>query len=485
MFDASEVLKLFPAKEFRKHQKETLLKVVDHFNSGGRCVIIKAPTGSGKSPLNCTLGAASGSAFYTTPQLTLIDQLVNDRLTGPMVREVKGRSNYVCKIDADLRCDLGLCETKNYKCIDKEEICPYAIAKNRALKSPVALMSFTYFVLEGRNDNSSFGNRRMLIVDEAHNIGEDIVEHESLTLSIRNLPKDVFKVFEYQIRSVKCFEAAKTIVKNVSIACSKKLSQLRKNEKLTKEQQGEYRHLKKFMASAESFIMSADDTDWIFQVDTDYYGDCSFPKLVLRPLYARYFSGMLWKRAERYVLSSATFMPNFIREVGLDRLLREDEIAWIDVPSTFPAENRPIINRTCGYMTYQHKAVTLPKAVKALEEGQNWADDICKAQVLFKVPFPHIGDKRVAVRLNEKHDWGWYNGLALLMVEQAYGRAVRSLSDSARFYVVDSSFPGLLRKCKGSVDSAFAEGLPAEWRLNGNIAKKQLLLPGLACGGVA
>lgn len=98
----------------------------------------------------------------------------------------------------------------------------------------------------------------------------------------------------------------------------------------------------------------------------------------------------------------------------------------------------------------------------AFEEGYDWIGEICEAQVLFKVPFADTKDKRVARRL-EKGDWDWYLLEALKKVVQAYGRAVRTPTDKARFYVVDASFVDLVRRTKGSIPDWFAEALPKHW----------------------
>jgi len=44
-FSKSDVVKLFPAKVFRKYQKEALEKIVDEINTGVKCILLDAPTG--------------------------------------------------------------------------------------------------------------------------------------------------------------------------------------------------------------------------------------------------------------------------------------------------------------------------------------------------------------------------------------------------------------------------------------------------------
>lgn len=77
-------------------------------------------------------------------------------------------------------------------------------------------------------------------------------------------------------------------------------------------------------------------------------------------------------------------------------------------------------------------------------EGIDLKDEMCRFQVLFKVPYAFLGDQRVYHLVNEKKDWEWYNNEAATKIIQAYGRAVRHPKDHASFYIIDGSFANLL-----------------------------------------
>ena len=94
-----EVLKLFPAPSFRKYQKDAIIKINEAFNSGVRLVLLEAPTGFGKSMVNTTFCLAYQPSFYVTPQLNLIDQMVNDPYLKGLLTPIKGRQNYRCVYD--------------------------------------------------------------------------------------------------------------------------------------------------------------------------------------------------------------------------------------------------------------------------------------------------------------------------------------------------------------------------------------------------
>ena len=170
---------------------------------------------------------------------------------------------------------------------------------------------------------------------------------------------------------------------------------------------------------------------------------------------------MIWKRAEHYIISSATTLNprEYIELIGLLDVLKEDEISVLpQVPSTFPVENRPLIDRTVGPLSRAGWEENMPKAMRAVEkilreetgnvaihchsydnqetlannlpedlkqrliihsrrdreerlrewmqsrgkvfvsvafnEGQDWKYDVCDAQILLKVPFSYLCHNR-------------------------------------------------------------------------------------------
>ncbi|GAI61214.1 unnamed protein product [marine sediment metagenome] len=76
----------------------------------------------------------------------------------------------------------------------------------------------------------------------------------------------------------------------------------------------------------------------------------------------------------------------------------------------------------------------------AIKDGVDLKDDMCRFQILLKVPYPNIKDARVNYLLNVKKDRDWYNNETAKDIIQTYGRAVRSPTDYAKFYIIDGSF---------------------------------------------
>jgi Rad3-related DNA helicase len=75
-----------------------------------------------------------------------------------------------------------------------------------------------------------------------------------------------------------------------------------------------------------------------------------------------------------------------------------------------------------------------------MTEGVDLHDDLCRFQILLKVPYRNISDPRVNYLINEENDWEWYHDVAAREIIQSIGRAVRSADDYATYYVLDSKF---------------------------------------------
>jgi ATP-dependent DNA helicase DinG len=86
----------------------------------------------------------------------------------------------------------------------------------------------------------------------------------------------------------------------------------------------------------------------------------------------------------------------------------------------------------------------------SMMEGVDLSGDMCRWQVLLKVPYPNMGDSRVDFLMDKDTgygaDWQWYNETTAQSIIQSVGRAVRSKDDYADFYVLDESFESVRKQ---------------------------------------
>ena len=515
------VLDAFPTERLRPYQKAIVSKTVEAFTSGKRCVLVVAPTGFGKSFVNAAFSTVTRS-FYVTPQLALIDQLLAEpRLKGRFV-EIKGRQNYRCYYSPQRRVNVGKCETEDYACHERFDVCPYWMQKQLALNAPSVLMSLAYLIFEGTTEGSEtyLGTRSLLVLDEAHNLEEQCLNHIALKFTPFSIPYEVYhkyKIFLKDVDSRLDLDAFLTNVVDYLKRTMVRLENKASANGLSIVETDNLKLMERFLENYNLFRFS--NSEWVWQVRND--------ELLLQPVFAREFmKDLVWKRGEYYIISSATVLDpeEYIRLNGLSDILKDDEIEVLEAPSTFPAENRPIIDATVGLLSRQQWDENMPSAVSAVEwilrrekgnvaihchsyrhqralvanlpsdlkqrlivhtgkdreeklqewmrsrgkvfvsvafnEGQDWKYDICSAQILLKVPFADIGDKRVEKRIKLGYHQ-WYQNQAMLESIQAYGRAIRAEDDKARFYVIDGSFISLVHSTWQFIPEWFKEALPA------------------------
>ncbi len=93
----------------------------------------------------------------------------------------------------------------------------------------------------------------------------------------------------------------------------------------------------------------------------------------------------------------------------------------------------------------------------SFHQGVDLKDDLARFQVIVKVPYPDLSDRRIQVKM--QRDRGWYEWQTALRLVQTYGRSVRSETDHAVTYVLDSKFPGFVRGHQELFPAYFLEAL--------------------------
>ena len=519
-----DVIKHFPSPTFRRYQREAISAIVQAYNSGKKCVIVVAPTGFGKSYLAAAFTSVAKS-FYVTPQLALIDQLTADPNLRGLFVNIKGRQNYKCHYSPRRGVHIGKCVTEGYPCNERLDVCPYWMQKHLALQAPAVLMSLAYLILEGTTEGSEtyLGTRDLLVLDEAHNLEEQCLNHVSLRFSPFSVPYEIYHKLLPDLKKVQAITELDAFLADVADYLKLLLGRLE-----TRSEQGEISLLEaenkalmeRFLENYNLYMFS--NSEWVWEIRND--------QLLLQPVFAREFmKNLVWKRGEHYLISSATILDpeDYVELNGLTDLLERDEIKILEVPSTFPPENRPVIDATVGPLTQRQWDNNLPLAVAAVEEilrkekgnvaihthsyrhqralvsnlspqlkhrlivhsaadreeklqewmrsrgkvfvsvafneGQDWKYAICEAQILLKAPFPDLGDRRVKRRLELGHRQ-WYQNQAMLEIIQAYGRAVRAEDDAARFYIVDGSCTDLIKSSWRFIPDWFKDALPSTFK---------------------
>lgn len=102
---------------------------------------------------------------------------------------------------------------------------------------------------------------------------------------------------------------------------------------------------------------------------------------------------------------------------------------------------------------------TRPNAVLmavSLTEGYDFKDDLCRFQVLVRVPYPVPGKCMKARMEKDPRFYAWRTSLTLV---QTYGRGVRSATDHCQTYVLDDRFRDFVRRERDQLPRLLLEAI--------------------------
>ncbi|WP_052331827.1 helicase C-terminal domain-containing protein [Methanobrevibacter oralis] len=511
-----EIVENFPFEEPRFGQLDIIQDINDAIKEGYKYIILEAGTGTGKSAIATTLAKMYESAYILTMTKQLQSQYANE-FEFPLV---KGRNNFACLLDnLDSTCDMGKCKTAP---ASSDFFCQYGIGKNpsldselafedsfggtvfyqspnhchywnqkaNAINSPITLMNYDYGILE-LNYVKHFGTRSLLILDEAHNIENKLMNTMEVTLYNRTLERDISKQISKETLKdgeledwIMEVEAIKEAYEDIDI------SNITKNNA---------DRIKSTIARLKTLNnnLEKEPKNWV--IDSDEYG-VSFKPLKVH----QYAKNNLLKYGDVVIFMSATILSHkmFSKWLGLN----PNEVYHIKIDSPFSKEKRPIILNLVGKMSKSRIKGSAPKTIPILQEilekhkddkglihthsykcqqyiNRNLANsrlishnagnreqildyfekdenplvlvspsmsegvdlpyDKCRFQVIYKIPFPYLGDKQVNMRM--KRDKKWYAYKTVMTLMQAYGRGMRAEDDSCYTYILDSDINMLFK----------------------------------------
>lgn len=521
----------------RPHQRETIEKIAGYFGEGKKLVMLNAPTGFGKTMVNWSTAMGCDNAYYVTGNLSLQDQIIKDEY--PEVADIRGRSNYKCSM-VDANCSEGLCQLKKkFKC---EEVCSYKSAKQEALDSRIMLSNLMYFVLEG---GRNFKKRELLIIDEAHNLPEQLIGFSRATISTRTANKEIgeralelheelseIRLVNDKAERICDGENANDYLKDIGDAVYDAVDYMDESLELDDKELKEFKKLRGLYGRLEN---CRDAGGAIISRHSTWNEDYSW--IVVQPLLARKITEkLIFSRADKVLLSSATINRFLMaQELGFTELLGKGKSVYIPVQSTFPVERRPLyLQPVCNFkynnqteenqdrmimaianIVHKHrgeKGIVFAQGYRYLKmlngmsqkignmseydvddeaekkkmldlsnemyrrmlfhekenrkevlkqwmntlddsvlvginmtEGLDLKYDMCRFSIVFKAPFADSRDPRVAARINLGH-WQWYNMMAQQVLQQAYGRIMRSEDDRGSMYVLDEGACKLIKR---------------------------------------
>jgi ATP-dependent DNA helicase DinG len=496
----------FPfAGSIRSAQQKALGTIQQARDTHKKFVLLELPTGTGKSAVGIAAAkwaSTWGSGGYIlSTQKALTAQYMRDFASMGLV-ELRGRSSYDCR-DFSSNCEVGasLRGKSTNVCLK----CPYKVAKDRFVSQKIGVTNFDYFLAETLY-SGQLPKRSMLVIDEGHILEQKLLGFTDFEISPFSLQK--YSVAIPTIKDGDIVAATEWIHDQMIPAIDTFIRAIPEDDV---EQSEDRRQAENLMRRMHRFV-AGNQQEWAFWTDGK--------RLVFRPLGAAlYAQEYLFSRAEMVVIMSATILdfnvfrntlgidendcvclavpseflvenrPIFYRPLGsmnfqnkastlpkiadaLDKLLRaKPDVKGLIHTNSYEMNRlltQALVAAGHGSRIITHGSGGAEAAIErhimsnaptvlcspAMTEGLDLRDDLSRFQVVVKVPYPPFKDPYVVARRRLDKDWySWQTAMRLI---QATGRSVRSETDYAETYIVDSNF-GDFRRLNQRL-------LPAWWR---------------------
>ncbi len=467
------------------------------------------PVVFGKGNFTCLVPTSAGKSVPCSQGRCQADWKLSDCPHYLTFEEYDAHKLRACKRDAK-------CEH-----LEDGKLCYYYEQKWDAFMAPVTVANYPFFLAE-LNYTEDVMPRRLLVCDEAHDLEKQLVEFASFSLRASTLrsfsPKDGT---DYLIRDAG--EDASLWTEQLAEAKGRLELFVRENFEEDEAQdqvascKSSLASLEAFMKDLEE-----NPANWIVDRVRRSGDGATVEEVVFQPLEVGRYTGWLFEKADTVLFMSATVFSKeaFCRALGIPE---EEAAYIGVKESSFPVENRKIyslavarlsrdsmdaqlgeiaravdeimtrhagergIIHTTSYAQdrYIREHVSPPNMARllstdgvssrpallrahgsrdesvlispSLHQGVDLKDELSRFQILVKVPYPDLSDRRTRIKLERSP--GWYDWQTAMRLVQTYGRSVRSETDYAVTYVLDSNFPWFLGNHRDLFPEYFLEAV--------------------------
>ena len=377
--------KYFPFKTPRTQQITAINAILASFESGKRFFALEAGTGIGKSAIATTVAQMlneedapekyeDGAMFVTTQKL--LQKQYEDDFSNIGMKSIKSATNYKCKYKKNSTCSDSQAELRleekgtkfwnvcTYNCV-------YRHAKQEFLESKLSVTNFPYLLTEA-NFSGKTKPRKLLVIDEAHNVATELSKFIEVSVS----EKFAKKTLKLDFPNVSTQHQAHIWLKDVywpklCSHVSHVKMMLAKYDKI-KQKLDQFASLSRQLHMIEGhhqrleyFLEVFDKDNWVFDiVHSNIQG---LKKLSFKPIdISKYAEKYLFRLGYKVIFMSATMIDSqkYFEMVGVSP---EDSDSMF-LSSPFPPKNRPILYAPVGRMTSKEIDGSLPKIAEAVRK---------------------------------------------------------------------------------------------------------------------
>lgn len=342
----------------RPSQVKAVAQIMDAFEDGAQVVVLNGPTGSGKTLIGeMVRRELDEKGIYCCTTIGLQNQFLTDFTYAKLL---KGRANYPTEHRDDKTAEDCAGREACLYC-DEWKYCPYQVAQREALEADLAVLNTAYWLAEVNLARGLFSKQDFIIFDEADELESALmgfVEFRSwspqrMGLQYLEPPKKSARIptmmnwlGEYTTRIKSLMHTARDVKE--ANRCAAHLGEI-----------------KLLVECLQEEIARAGDVEEDEKVERLWVRDYSKEERVIyKPVRVSQFGEKyLWRHSKKFLLMSATMIAP---EYRLTTLGFEGEMAVVDMPMTFPVENRPIYVCSLASMNFKERTEQMPRLVDGI-----------------------------------------------------------------------------------------------------------------------
>lgn len=520
-------MKSFPTEyEPRQIQVQTIDFILESFfNKKKRYCIVQAPTGTGKSFIAATIAnhfaslGIQNKSYILTTQIILQAQYEKQF---PEYANISSKNNYPCNIYDGSSCG-DMKWAHSFMSVPKCSDCIYQQFLDKFIQGPVSITNTAFFMSNVLYNQQLITKRKLVVIDEAHNLQQEIISHKSIELNFQYLHKEFgFKkqhwinedqnVFKWILDTFYFWAQAKK--EDLKNALENSKSGLSLSHRKIIELGKQHDYLEKIILGLNKAIDSFDPRRWVTENKQED------KTISITPLYAfDYSQDMIFQKGQHVLLMSGTILnkQSYCRNLGIP----QDECEFISLNSPFPIQNRKIFFLNSGSMSKKNidqninnVIITINKILQ-LHKGEKGIIHV-SSHYMAKMIFDKLSSGRLVIAedfnnrdemlnfhfensqgtvlispslmqgidlkdnlsrfqiiakvpypnlgskyISTKKDMvsDWYFYQTVKTIVQSYGRSIRSQIDYAITYILDSDFERLYKYNTKMFPKYFTEAL--------------------------
>ena len=424
---------------------------------------------------------------------------------------LKGRNDYICEIDNDFTVDVAPCTyiRKQLKSCISQDVCPYFNSLKYALTNKFSVLNYSKYLTTPK----FVRGRQFLICDEASEVEDMIVSHYSLNINYKQLAYQGIQCEKIVVDSYKSnYNWISNLSEEIESVISNHQARLGSSSIPKREKKGISQKLQycKGLKEKVSIVLAYyDKCEYICQYNSD---TCSFT-----PLYTNELAHNIWRSADYVILMSGTIFDHktFTRTLGIN------DYEFVEVDSEFDKDKNPIYVPGTYKLNHANQDTVLPKivdqALEICEEyddkgiihthtnkitnavkskvkkddrflfrvdgvknehiltnhierddatvlvspsmafGVDLKDELGRFQIIMKLPFPTLGDKRIKTLF--ERDKKWYIMKMFVKLIQMSGRTSRTKEDYSSTYILDGTAVDIIKREWNNLPAHFRDRL--------------------------